>query len=513
MSILIKSRYLITNSRIEENSIYEDMGIYIEKDTISEIGDFKTLKEKYPSTKIIGNGKQLIMPGFIDAHSHGQGLSYFQKGMEYDYLENSLLDWAMAPSIDPELDVMLNSIKHIQSGCTTIHHNDSGKAFDRDVEANTHKKIRGYKNSGIRLAYSPGVKNINSIALEDKKFYDTLPKDMQDFVKPMIFIDNEQVTNDYFDLFTEIYNTYNSENLKIILGPMWVQGSTDEFLLKVKEKSQELGNLPIHIHTLQTPIQKAFGIRNYGKSLVGHLNDLGLVEDNLVLGHAVFLDEEDIKLMAEKNASTTHHPSCNFWMRNGISPVYNLVKEGVNVALGIDNKGISDDEDIIMEMRMAYLLHRVSSFDLGNTPALGAFDIINMATTNAAKVCGFDDIGTIEIGKKADIILIDLDRIMETPWISPDLNIAEIFIHRGKGTDVNTVIVGGEIIMKDRKILTVDVDQLYSEIREQMSKGIDDRQRAYAEKLQLLKPYYQKWYSNWVSSEDLEPYYIMNSKI
>ena len=81
------------------------------------------------------------------------------------------------------------------------------------------------------------------------------------------------------------------------------------------------------------------------------------------------------------------------------------------------------------------------------------------------------------------------------------------------GTDVNTVIIDGEIVMKDRKILTVDVEGLYSEIRKQMSQDIHDEQRLYGEKLQLLKPYYQKWYSDWIDREDLEPYYIMNSKI
>lgn len=316
-----------------------------------------------------------------------------------------------------------------------------------------------------------------------------------------------------FGFFSNIFNTYNNDDLKVILGPMWVQGATDEFLSRIKDKSQELGNLPIHIHTLQTPIQKAFGIRNYGKSLVAHLNDLGLVEDNLVLGHAVFLNDTDIKLLSEKNASTTHHPSCNFWMRNGISPVYSLMNQGVNVALGIDNKGISDDEDIIMEMRMAYMIHRVSSFELDHTPALTPFDIIQMATTNGAKTCGFDDIGTIEVGKKADIILIDLERMMENPWISRELNIAEIFIHRGKGIDVNTVIINGEIVMKDRKILTVDVELLYSEVRKAISKGIDEGQRKYAENLELLKPYYHKCYSSWTYRENLKPYYVMNSKI
>ena len=509
MSILVRGKYLITDARLEEKGILSDYGVYIEDDEITEIDDFYKLHAKYPHTKVIGNGKQLVMPGLIDAHSHGQGLSYFEEGFRYDYLENCILEWAL--SRDNELNSYLNAVRHIQSGCTTTHHNDRGKPFDKAALVKAKKKIEGYKNVGIRLSYSPAVKNVNAIALEDKEFYKTLPTDLQEFAKPRIFIDQDKVIDDYMELFSNLYDTYNSKDLKIIFGPSWVQGSTDEFLLRVKQKSDELGGIPIHIHTLQTPIQKAFGLRNYGKSLLMHLDDLGLVDENMVLGHAVHLNEDDIGLLAEKNASTTHHPSCNFIMRNGISPVYYLLKEGVNVALGIDGKGISDDEDIIMEMRMAFLLHRIPKYDLENPP-LTAFDIIKIATLNSARACGFNDLGLIEVGSKADLILLDLERILNNPWISPDLNIAEIFIHRAKGVDVNTVVIGGEVIMEDREILTIDVELLYKEIRKEMNKGFSKEEEDYRNKVKLLQPYYQRWYRDWVDNDDFKPYYNLNNR-
>ena len=106
---------------------------------------------------------------------------------------------------------------------------------------------------------------------------------------------------------------------------------------------------------------------------------------------------------------------------------------------------------------------------------------------------------------------MDLQEIMEDPWISPDLNIAEIFIHRAKGLHVNTAIVGGEVVMEDRQFLTVDVDQLYSEVRKQAAKGISPEQRQFAETLQKIKPYYHKWYEGW-EKMDYEPFYVMNSR-
>jgi len=242
------------------------------------------------------------------------------------------------------------------------------------------------------------------------------------------------------------------------------------------------------------------------------LNDLGLVDKNLVLGHAVYLDEADISLLAKKGASVTHHPSCNFAVRNGIAPVYYLHKAGVNVSLGIDDKGINDDEDAIMELRMIYYLHRVSGFDLADTPPLSAFDVLKMGTTNAAKVCGFEgEIGALKPGMKADAVLVDLHEIMEDPWMSQDLNIAEIFIHRAKGVHVNTVIVGGEVVMEDRKFLTVDIDGLYREVRKQAQKGISEEQKEFAENLQKIKPYYHEYYEDWPKL-DFRPFYVMNSR-
>ena len=216
--------------------------------------------------------------------------------------------------------------------------------------------------------------------------------------------------------------------------------------------------------------------------------------------------------MAAKGASITHHPSCNFAVRNGIAPVYSLCKAGVNVSLGIDDKSINDDEDAIMELRLIHRLHRVSGFDLTNTPALDAFDVLKMGTINAARVCGFEgELGAIKPGMKADVILVDLQEILQDPWASSDLNIAEVFIHRAKGVHVNTVIIGGKVVMEDREFQTIDVQQLYEEVRKQASKGISPEQRKFAESLQRIKPYYHKWYEGW-EKMDYKPFYIMNSR-
>ena len=510
MDILVRGKYIITDPEMDEKSIKHNAAVHILDDKIVEIDDYNILKKKYPKAIVKGNGKQLVMPGLIDGHSHGEGLTTFQRGVSYDFLENYLMDWPKGIVLEPELNAVMVAIRHLRNGCTTLHHNNSGNELDPEFVG---KLLSGYKKVGIRVAYSSGVRDLNFLTYDDAEFYKTLPTELQKLVKPIIFNNKIAFTEEYFKQFEYLYEKYNDDNRKIIFGPLWVQGSSNEFLQKVKFKADELGKIPIHIHTLQTPIQKAFGLEKYGKSLLAHLDDLGLVDENLVLGHAVFLNNSDIELLASKKGSVTHHPSCNLAVRNGIAPVYYLYKAGVNVSLGIDDKGINDDEDPFMEMRMIYYLHRIAGFDLVNTPPLSSFDVLQMATVNAARVCNFTGvIGALKSGMKADLLLVDLGRIMENPWVSPHWNVVDLLIHRGKGTDVNTVMVNGNIVIENHKFCNIDLDLVYDEIRKQIKKGINPEQKAFAENLQKIKPFCQSWYKRWSKSE-LAPFYKMNSRI
>jgi len=514
MNYIVRGKYVLTDSTEEEDGILKEAAVCIQGNEIVEIDDYKLLKNKYPDYEVVGNGKQLLMPGLIDAHSHGSGLTHLQRGLSYDFLENCLIDWAYGIQIDHKLNSKLCALRHLRKGSTTIHHNDLGNVLAADAVENAENKIIGYNETGIRIIYSQGFRNKNILAYDDKEFYKTLPTELQKVVKDLVFFDKEASVDEYFDFFDYIYTNFNDkENAKVILGPSWIHGSTEELLNRTKKKADELGKLPIHIHTLQTPHQKAYGLKKHGKSLLKYLDDLNLVDENLVCGHAVFVTDEDIKLLAEKNASVTHHPSCNFAVRNGISPVVPMLNNGVNVALGIDNKGINDDEDIFMEMRMIYYLHRVAGFNLAETPVLDEFDILNMATVNAARVCGLEgEVGKLKPGMKADMILVDLDEILNQPWSAPEVNIAKFLITRGKGDHVNTVIVDGDLIVQDHEFVNIDVNAIYEEVRAEAEKGLSSEQKEYADKLAKIKPYYHDWYDGWVEDLDFEPYYMMNSK-
>lgn len=511
--MLIRGKYMITDASLPAAGYREDSAVRVEGGKITHINSWEVLRRSYPEEVVVGNGKQLLMPGLIDAHTHGAGLSYAQRGVHLDYLENSLLDFAVALQLPPELNSMMNAVRHIRNGCTTIHHNENGAALDPNMAQISLRKIEGYRRTGIRLGYSMGVRNRNTLALEDEAFLQTLPEHLRRKAKPRVYYDQKLAADQYLDAFEEVFQRENLGRVRVFMGPNWVQGSTDDLLLRVKERSDALGKLPIHLHCLQTPIQKAFGLRNYQKSLVGHLDDLGLVDDNLVLGHAVYLSQEDIELLGGAHASITHHPSCNLIMRNGIAPVYQMLKAGVNVALGIDEKGINDDEDPIMEMRMIYYLHRCPGADLNAFKAISPEQVLKIATLNSAGPCGFaGETGAIQVGMAADMILVDMEEILNDPWTSPEASIPWLFVRRALGRQVNTVLIDGEVVMEDRVIKTIDVEVLYDQVRQAASAGRTPQQLENEAFLQQIKPYYQAWYNDWLIDLELEPYYFLNGR-
>lgn len=513
MSYILKGKYVYTDFAAEKGGLLENAAVYLNGEAICEVGSAEDLVKRYPEAKVIGGEDFAVLPGLIDAHSHGSGLSHIQRGIGFDYLENSLYDWTQCVMLPPELNAPMTALRHLQNGCTTMHHNVMGVCCDAGAYAMSARYLEAYKKTGMRVAHSPGIRDINALISDDEAFYETLPEDLKSFAYPQIFFDKETARKMYFEWFEGLYHDYNSDMTKIFHGPCWAHGCSDEYLLQVKQSAEDHGHLPIHIHTLQTPIQRGYGMKKYGKSLLKRLDDFGVVDDALTLGHAVYLDEKDIELLAEKKASITHHASCNLAMRNGISPVWYLQRAGVNVALGIDEKSINDDEDAFMELRMIYYLSRLSGFDLQNNKALSANEVFAMGTRNAARSLGLTGkVGALLPGMKADVVLIDLKEIEHKPCVVPGAEPAKTMIHRVLGRHVTDVFVNGVRVIANKTCTTIDEEALYKEVADFVTKPQSEERRRYAENMQKLKPYMQAWYKDMDDFERV-PYYLVNSKI
>ncbi|HKQ27253.1 MAG TPA: amidohydrolase family protein [Burkholderiales bacterium] len=507
---IMRGKYLLTDPRRKDNGVVREGAIAIEGDRVKAVGAFEDLRRQNPAAKVLGNGRQLLMPGLVDAHSHGRGMSPIQKGVKNDFLENALFDWAYMHMLPPELCAGMTAYHHLRSGCTLLHHN----GFDDDGavgRARAHAAIRVYLDSGIRLAFSPGVRDESKLALDEFGFFQTLPPELREWAKPRVHYDKKQLEEDYFALFSDLRAKYENSDTRVLLSPSWAHGLTERFARRVADVAG--GKIQVHMHTLQSPVQKAYGLRRHGKPTLQWLDEMGLVAKNVTYGHAIHVTQADIELMGRRGASVTNHPSCNFIMRNGITPVMNMRKAGVNVAMGLDDKTINDDEDAVMELRMMHKVHRLSTYEL-TEPPLDAYEAFEIATLNGARVCGFEgEAGALLPGMKADAVLVDLERVENEPWLDPRSDIVEAFVQRAMGSDVDTVVVGGRIAMEDRKLKLLDVEAMFREVREFCSKGLPEEHRKRADALARIKPYAQEWYRGWHEGMVNEPFYRVNGSV
>ena len=200
-----------------------------------------------------------------------------------------------------------------------------------------------------------------------------------------------------------------------------------------------------------------------------HLHDLGFLGPEVTCGHSVWATEEDLGLMAATGANICHNASSNLRLQSGIAPMGRILAAGIKVAIGSDEAGLNDDKDLFQEMRLVLKLHRVPGMDLEPPTSC---QVLEMATVNGAYASWFGDrIGTLEPGKRADLVLLDL-RNIEEPYLDPEVPLVEALVHRGRGVDVDTVLVDGEVVLRDGQLTRVDKEALFREIKEVLDRPL-----------------------------------------
>ncbi len=508
--IIMRGRHVLTDPRLKAAGLIGDGAVAIVDGLVAETGVFRDLDAKYPGARVLGDGTQLLLPGLVDAHSHGRGLSPIQKGVRNDFLENAMFDWAYMPVLPPELTAGLCAWRHLRGGCTTLHHN----GFDDDGPEGARRAktaIRTYLASGLRLAFSPGIRDESKLVMGGPAFLETLPAELAGRVRHLVEFDREAAIETYLALFEELHETFDGPETRILLAPCWAHGASEGFLRRVRDASDAHGGTMVHMHLLQSPVHKGWGLRRHGGSTVAWLRDQGLLDRRTAYGHAIWVTQADIAMMGDGGVSVTTHPSCNFHMRNGITPVMAMRAAGVNVAMGMDDKTINDDEDAVMEVRMMHKVHRLSTFDLAAAP-MDAYEALETATLNAARAIGFDrELGALVPGQKGDAILVDTTRVARDPWIDPGFDPVEAFVERALGSDVRTVVVGGRVCVEDGVVTSIDVDGLCREVRAFCEKGLSPEQRARADLMAEVKPHVQRWYAGWETGLVDAPIYRVNS--
>ena len=214
------------------------------------------------------------------------------------------------------------------------------------------------------------------------------------------------------------------------------------------------------IHTAETKTEQGQILSEHRATPVQFLDRIGILDQNTLLVHTIWVDNDDINIIAKRRAKVSHNPESNMKLAAGIAPITDFLKAGITVGLGTDGCASNNNLDLFQEMDCTAKLHKVNTFD---PTVMDARTVLQMATIDGAKAIGLDeDIGSLEIGKQADLIIIDTDK----PHLVPMYNPLSHIVYTMQGSDVRDVIVAGRILVRDQNLLTIDLEDILERVAE-----------------------------------------------
>lgn len=279
--------------------------------------------------------------------------------------------------------------------------------------------------------------------------------------RALIFVDDnaDKRIQDTYRLF-ENWQGKAEGRITTMIGPHAPYTCPPDKLKLTMELAKEL-NSAIHIHLAETTEEVNQIFNQYGKSPTQYLADLGLFDNfHVLLAHAVHLSIDDIKLIRNFRGGISHNPVSNQKLGCGIAPVFDFIKEGITVALGTDGPASALTLDMFEEIKAAAWLQKNSHFD---PTAINAYQVLKMATIEGAKALGLEnEIGTIEVGKKADLIIVDIQK----PHLFPHNDICALLAYSANGGDVDTTIVNGKVVMENRRLKSINEEEILNKAQE-----------------------------------------------
>lgn len=512
-SSLIRGKYVICKvTGRHAATIVNDGAVFQQDGLIVEIGRYDELAAKYRPDETLGSAEHVVLPGFVNSHHH-LGLTPVQTGSPDYPLE---LWWASRlgkRDIDLYLDTLHSAFEMIESGITTVQHMHSRVNGQwKRIEAGANEVIRAYQDIGMRVSYSYGIREQNRLVYEsDEQFVKRLPADLGQEVGDMLRAQTIPL-QDNFALFESLYRQHaHKERVRIQLAPVNLHWCTDRGLEMVRDYADRY-HIPIHLHLLETMFQKEYARRRTGTSAVKHIHGLGLLGPDLTLGHGVWLTEADIDLVAETQTRICHNASSNLRLRSGVAPLNQYLQRGVCVALGLDEAGINDDKDLLQEMRLVLRLHRVPGMDDSvPTPA----EVLRMATEHGAHTTPFGaTIGTLEPGKAADMVIMNW-RHIAYPYLDADTAALDAIVQRARTSGVETVLIAGEPVLRDRKFTRVNKEQTLEELALQLRAPLQPHEQRRREMSRRVFPYVRQFYDDegYLDPVEHQPFYRPSSRV
>jgi 5-methylthioadenosine/S-adenosylhomocysteine deaminase len=441
-----------------------------------------------PGTRVIDGRGKLLMPGLMNGHFHSPG--NFAKGALDDMPLELFMLYEVPPFDCPPNSARLNYVRTmlgaaemLKSGVTAVHDDPfyvpsvSMDLIDAAMNA--------YADSGMRATVSINMPNV----MEYEKYpflFDLLPDGFREKMRAAPVLPSAELLALYRGFISRWHHAAEGR-LRASVSCSAPQRVRPDYLCGLSELSAEL-DLPYNMHILETRLQRVLGDRLYGKSLVRYVHDQKVLTERTLVIHAIWVDERDMDLMAASGCSIAHNPLCNLKLGSGIMPFRELAGRGINICLGSDEMCSDDAVNLWNVAKLAGLVHKIAESDYRRWPR--ADEVLRCATINAAKAMRMPEtVGSIEAGKQADLILLDLNTLAFTPL--NDLNRQLVFCENG--SSVRLVMVAGRVLVEDGKLLAIDEESLKAEVR-QLMEELRFQYRAIDHWARALEPVYRQMY-------------------
>jgi len=416
----------------DSSTVLHDGAVVVDGSHIAAVGARGDLVDRFPDHPEVEY--DVVLPGLVGAHIHS--VQSLGRGIADD---TELLDWlfdyilpmeASLSADEMEVAAKLGYLELIESGTTTAIDHLSVAHADRAFEAAGELGIRGLLGKVLMDQRSPeGLLEDTDAALAE----------------------TEDLIQDYHGAF--------GDRIRYAVTPRFAVSCTEDCLRGARELADRYDGVRIHTHASENrseieTVEDDTGMRN-----VHWLDEVGLTGDDVVLAHCVWTDEDEREVLAETGTHVTHCPSSNMKLASGIAPVEDYLDRGINVALGNDGPPCNNTLDPFTEMRQASLLGKVEHLDPTATPAATIFD---MATVNGARAAGFDRLGKLEEGWRADLVGLTTDVTRAVPMH----DVLSHLVFAARESDVEFTMVDGEVLYEEGEVTVVDADAIREEARE-----------------------------------------------
>ena len=473
--------------------------VCIEGDRIIAAGSRDRLRAAYPDAQIVGGEDMLLAPAMVNSHDHGRGVGPASLGVADDLLEIWLLQLSSQPAIDPYLAAAYDGLRLLRSGVCAVAHNHNPRDWN-NLAAEATATIRGYQDAGIRVAFLPPFIDQHPLVYDEVAFEASLPSDIRPLTQ--MFSAHPPLSQpDYFALCRELFHTYHDaeqHRVHIQVSPAGGQWCSDDLILAAVEFAQT-HQTRVHMHLLETRYQRQYAYRQWGKSFVRHLEEIGALGPWLICAHMVWVDEEDLPLLAQRGVGIVHNPSSNLRLRSGAAPVAQMAAAGIPLGIGLDGMSLEEDQDYLREMRLAWTLGNQPG---ASSPTIDASTIWRMGTTGGVATTLGNNIplGRLAEGELADLVLIDWAQMQtfarsQAAWLTPSP--IEMLLRHATHQHVKHVMVGGRWVVRDRLCQTLNEAIIRSALFEQIAKQDRTAQQEQAAAAQTLAKYLRRFYTEW----------------